>query len=1057
MRRNSWRVSLALVFAMVFSMLRPVLSAPMFPDVPDMWAKDAVAALAAKGILEGYPDGTFKGDRAATRYEVAMIVARLLAKMEQEHATFATKADLDELRKLVNQLKEELDALGVRVQNLEDNVAKLDKRVTELERITFYGSIDARFTSMTMGNRGTTIGTNGDQIFSPAPFGGGVQLAVPTFIGAPLVNPDGSRGSFFAATGVPPAAALATGVPTVFSTGVGIPMFFAPSTATATFFFAGGSTTFNIGGRPLAVNVFAPNTSSFNSDSTVPAPGNPGSPGFPVARNSYNLAVGANTTLGGNAANAAAFAVGGNPFTGLTGLPGVPFSTPLVIPTMEVRTGRPWTEGTGYSGQGILGVRIKLNEDMDAGAEFAAYWGSGDPIIDAFYGVSARRLSNPFASNQNLAGVDAGQGATNQPWTRMNIDNFWFLHKPSNIKVQIGAYGDTHMDSIVYQPEFNPNYYGPRYLDNFGFRVSGTHHFLAKFDWEVFGSNVASGNLLRSGLYPGATATGATDYLPLLFGADFKWTIGEEGNQGHIKFDVLRIWDGNSSGNATTVGSVVGVNGVWTDWANPAGFYAAQLNPTGITDANTNRLVAGIGSTSDARPIIPNVAGNPTAGFTPIFGTDQQSSGILGAATQPLLGLAGVNGNAALPVVAGAPTSSFGPQSMFTWGITGGWNYTFTDDVKFRFFGEYGHSDYKPSMNSSYIADDGRAFRVGVGLTLFHDFDLDGEYVNVNPFYNPYIMQYPTINGISQDYWRIPSLSWFPELYPVNDKDVYPNNREGFRVFLKWNPVDPKDGKHKTVFWGEYGNMQQETSSLQQVRFSPGNVVLGPTVSTSAPNGFVLGQMPGFIDTVFTGFSPSSFVSNAAVPAPADLSQTTPSVINQFATPLENPRGRVTNWGVGGDYRFDQLNGLAIHVGYKNWQFTRSSGLAPNFGGSENNINLNLAGGLVALSYPINERFSVKGGYAWTNIRGHYDPTGIYRNFALDTGSTSFQTFNNDQSAPFVGFDYDVARNVNWNMTAKFLDSHDNLGTFNSPNFYLARNPLSWSGLQVTSEVKVSF
>ncbi len=120
-----------------------VLAAPSFPDVPDMWASDAVRALAAKGLLEGYPDGTFKGDRAATRYEVAMIVARLLAKMEQEHATFATKADLDDLRRLVNQLREELSSLGVRVQNLEDNVAKLDKRVTELERITFYGNFHA--------------------------------------------------------------------------------------------------------------------------------------------------------------------------------------------------------------------------------------------------------------------------------------------------------------------------------------------------------------------------------------------------------------------------------------------------------------------------------------------------------------------------------------------------------------------------------------------------------------------------------------------------------------------------------------------------------------------------------------------------------------------------------------------------------------------------------------------------------------------------------------------------------------------------------------------------
>jgi len=156
MRRYSWLVALAFVFCM----LRPAMSAPMFPDVPDMWAKDAVAALAAKGILEGYPDGTFKGDRAATRYEVAMIVARLMARIEQEEATFATKADLDELRRLVNQLKDELDALGVRVQNLEDNVAKLDKRVTELERITFYGSLDVRYVTQHFSNSGNSTGTN---------------------------------------------------------------------------------------------------------------------------------------------------------------------------------------------------------------------------------------------------------------------------------------------------------------------------------------------------------------------------------------------------------------------------------------------------------------------------------------------------------------------------------------------------------------------------------------------------------------------------------------------------------------------------------------------------------------------------------------------------------------------------------------------------------------------------------------------------------------------------------------------------------------------------------
>lgn len=132
----------------------PAMSAPLFPDVPDNhWAKDAVAALAAKGLVEGYPDGTFKGDRAATRWEVAMIVARLLAKMEQEHATFATKAELEELRKLVNALREELDALGVRVTNLEENVSRLDKRVSELERITFYGYLEARGTAQSFARR----------------------------------------------------------------------------------------------------------------------------------------------------------------------------------------------------------------------------------------------------------------------------------------------------------------------------------------------------------------------------------------------------------------------------------------------------------------------------------------------------------------------------------------------------------------------------------------------------------------------------------------------------------------------------------------------------------------------------------------------------------------------------------------------------------------------------------------------------------------------------------------------------------------------------------------
>ena len=50
-----------------------------FPDVPkDHWAYSYVKSLADRGLLEGYPDGEFKGDRSMTRYEFAAIIYRAL-------------------------------------------------------------------------------------------------------------------------------------------------------------------------------------------------------------------------------------------------------------------------------------------------------------------------------------------------------------------------------------------------------------------------------------------------------------------------------------------------------------------------------------------------------------------------------------------------------------------------------------------------------------------------------------------------------------------------------------------------------------------------------------------------------------------------------------------------------------------------------------------------------------------------------------------------------------------------------------------------------------------
>ncbi|MBE6073816.1 MAG: S-layer protein [Selenomonas ruminantium] len=86
-----------------------------FSDVPaDHWAYDAVAQLAADGVIDGYGDGTYKGQQNITRYEMAQMVAKAMAKS----TSGADKALVD---KLAAEFADELNNLGVRVAKLERN------------------------------------------------------------------------------------------------------------------------------------------------------------------------------------------------------------------------------------------------------------------------------------------------------------------------------------------------------------------------------------------------------------------------------------------------------------------------------------------------------------------------------------------------------------------------------------------------------------------------------------------------------------------------------------------------------------------------------------------------------------------------------------------------------------------------------------------------------------------------------------------------------------------------------------------------------------------------
>ena len=92
-----------------------------FSDVsPDDWAYQAVSDLSDQGVVEGYPDGTFKGERNMTSYELAQVIARLMAREDQLNAE--QKATLD---KLAGEYADELANLGVRVSNLEKKVGNI--------------------------------------------------------------------------------------------------------------------------------------------------------------------------------------------------------------------------------------------------------------------------------------------------------------------------------------------------------------------------------------------------------------------------------------------------------------------------------------------------------------------------------------------------------------------------------------------------------------------------------------------------------------------------------------------------------------------------------------------------------------------------------------------------------------------------------------------------------------------------------------------------------------------------------------------------------------------
>ena len=111
-----------------------VYAANPFSDVDaSSWAYQSVEQLANAGIINGYPDGTFKGNNPITRYEMAQMVAKAMANQDKANAEQQAM-----INRLADEFGNELNTLGVRVAKLENQVGNV--KVTGNYRLRYRGS-----------------------------------------------------------------------------------------------------------------------------------------------------------------------------------------------------------------------------------------------------------------------------------------------------------------------------------------------------------------------------------------------------------------------------------------------------------------------------------------------------------------------------------------------------------------------------------------------------------------------------------------------------------------------------------------------------------------------------------------------------------------------------------------------------------------------------------------------------------------------------------------------------------------------------------------------------
>jgi len=635
------------------------LAAPL--DSTPGWARDALARLVAAGLVEGFPDRTFKGDRSISRFEAAALLSRVRL------GEAPSREELAVVRRLAESLREELSALGVRVSQSEENAQRLDRRVTELERIKFYGRFETRLVSQGFVNAG---------------------------------RPENSLGTRR----------------------------------------AGGVEYIN-----------------------------------------YNEAVGTRA------------AGGYRP------------QVQAIIPVVDYRNGRPLTNGTGLTSALILGMRTRLSEEWEAEAEVAAFTSQGDGVVNAFWGVSAPYLVNPWTANVGAGGPLVGvQPANHLPTTRAVLDHL-LLKGPSHTRIVLGTFQPLRIDPIVYVGQPNNGIFGPRRFPGFGLQAQSEVDLGGEqaLRYEAFGSRSGDGTIYLGESYAVRTFGGCLAY---------------EAPRTHVRLNFARTAEESAVGGPLVIGLTANLNvpygasNGWfpRQWVNPPGYYLSQRPDS--QRRFPQRPGAFMPNTFDTRPI-------------PGWGADADNA----------VGFTAGGGN-------------YGPQDQTAFGATAHYTWALDQETALKLAGAFAQSHFRPNRNSPFQAV-GNAMSADLEATFWKDtlgFNLS--YMRTDPNYQPMTWN-ATVAGL-----RSVKIGNYVGAFSLFDNGVYRHNREGLRAGVRWSFAEGKGTLGANAGW-----LSQTRTSLYDVRVPAG------AVSPGTPTNDVLGFAPGFIEQVFYGYAtPLQYGPNTA-------------------------------------------------------------------------------------------------------------------------------------------------------------------------------------------------